>query len=289
MAKKFVRGITDVKNINKQDYDTNNVNDLLSDGEHNYIHRKKNKKEEYHNLTNNIKTIQTDNPDLLSVTNYNNTKNSATLHPHHDAQKEQVLNCTNNTITISHGENGTTQKTTVGVNTKKVLTHDNLVSNSQYVTLSHAENSDKTQITTDKLDSKISELETKVNQSSGGVNLPYVEFYGHSNAFLRTETTPLFDNVYNFYFFFNMYKGKTQASFDLTPDDVENFSSLFFDLSSDNTVNINGVVFTLDGQTLSATTNNATNHQFLTTFSTMGEKYDDDYDSGGDSGGGGFN
>lgn len=41
MAKKFVRGITDVKDITKQDFDTNNVNDFLSDGEYNYIHRKK--------------------------------------------------------------------------------------------------------------------------------------------------------------------------------------------------------------------------------------------------------
>ena len=57
MAKKFVRGITDVKTINNQDFDTNNVNDLLSDGQYNYIHRKKGKTEEYHNLTDNIKTL----------------------------------------------------------------------------------------------------------------------------------------------------------------------------------------------------------------------------------------
>ena len=41
MGKKIVRGITDIKTITKQGFDTNNVNDLLSDGEHNYIHRKK--------------------------------------------------------------------------------------------------------------------------------------------------------------------------------------------------------------------------------------------------------
>ena len=71
MAKKFVRGITDVKTINNQDFDTNNVNDLLSDGQYNYIHRKKGKNEEYHNLTDNIKTLSSDNTELLSVTNYN--------------------------------------------------------------------------------------------------------------------------------------------------------------------------------------------------------------------------
>ena len=126
MAKKIVRGITDVKTINNQDFDTNNVNDLLSDGQYNYIHRKKGKSEEYHNLTDNIKTISSDNTDLLTVTNNNKTTNSATLHPKHDAQKEQVLESTRNTITINHGTNGTDEKTTVDTNPQKVLEHEKL-------------------------------------------------------------------------------------------------------------------------------------------------------------------
>ena len=127
MAKKIVRGITDVKTITNQDFDTNNVNDLLSDGQYNYIHRKKGKNEEYHNLTDNIKTLSSDNTELLSVTNYNKTTNTATLHPKHDAQKEQLLESTRNTITINHGENGTDEKTTVDTNPQKVLEHDNLL------------------------------------------------------------------------------------------------------------------------------------------------------------------
>ena len=126
MAKKIVRGITDVKTINNQDFDTNNVNDLLSDGQYNYIHRKKGKNEEYHNLTDNIKTISSDNTELLSVTNYNKTTNTATLHPKHDKQKEQLLESTRNTVTIHHGENGTAEKTTVDTNPQKVLEHENL-------------------------------------------------------------------------------------------------------------------------------------------------------------------
>ena len=126
MAKKIVRGITDVKTINNQDYDTNNVNDLLSDGQYNYIHRKKGKNEEYHNLTDNIKTLSSDNTDLLTVTNNNKTTNTATLHPKHDAQKEQVLESTRSTIAINHGTNGTAEKTTVDTNPKKVLEHENL-------------------------------------------------------------------------------------------------------------------------------------------------------------------
>ena len=127
MAKKIVRGITDVKTITNQDFDTNNVNDLLSDGQYNYIHRKKGENEEYHNLTDNIKTISSDNTDLLTVTNNNKTTNTATLHPKHDAQKEQVLESTRDTISIHHGTNGTAEKTTVDTNPLKVLEHENLL------------------------------------------------------------------------------------------------------------------------------------------------------------------
>lgn len=126
MAKKIVRGITDVKTINNQDFDTNNVNDLLSDGQYSYIHRKKGKSEEYHNLTDNIKTISSDNTDLLAVTNNNKTNNTTTLHPKHDAQKEQVLQSTRNTVSIQHGTNSTPEKTNVDTNPEKVLEHTNL-------------------------------------------------------------------------------------------------------------------------------------------------------------------
>lgn len=51
MAKKFVRSITGIKDINHQDLSTNNVGDLLSDGKDIYVHRKNGAKEEYFNLT----------------------------------------------------------------------------------------------------------------------------------------------------------------------------------------------------------------------------------------------
>ena len=159
MAKKIVRGITDVKTINNQDFDTNNVNDLLSDGEYNYIHRKKRESEEYHNLTDNIKTISSDNTELLSVTNNNKTTNTATLHPKHDAQKEQVLESTRDTITINHGSNGTAEKTTVDTNPKKVLEHENLISDSEYITLNHQTDDATTHIQTAKLKEKLDDLQ----------------------------------------------------------------------------------------------------------------------------------
>ena len=164
MAKKIVRGITDVKTITNQDFDTNNVNDLLSDGQYNYIHRKKGKNEEYHNLTDNIKTISSDNTDLLSVTNNNKTTNTATLHPKHDAQKEQVLESTRNTIAINHGTNGTAEKTTVDTNPKKVLEHENLISDSEYITLEHQTAENTTHIKTAALKQQLDGFNNALQQ-----------------------------------------------------------------------------------------------------------------------------
>ena len=158
MAKKIVRGITDVKTINNQDFDTNNVNDLLSDSQYKYMHRKKEKTEEYHNLTDNIKTLSSDNTELLSVTNYNKTTNTATLHPKHDAQKEQVLESTRDTITIRHATNGTAEKTTVDTNPKKVLEHENLISDSEYITLEHQQGENATHIKTAALKQELQQL-----------------------------------------------------------------------------------------------------------------------------------
>ena len=172
MAKKFVRGITDVKTINNQDFDTNNVNDLLSDGQYNYIHRKKGKTEEYHNLTDNIKTISSDNTELLSVTNYNKTTNTATLHPKHDAQKEQVIESTRNTITINHGANGTAEKTTVDTNPQKVLEHENLISDSEYITLDHQTGENTTHIKTAPLKQELQQLhQTKQDVLTAGTGI----------------------------------------------------------------------------------------------------------------------
>ena len=172
MAKKIVRGITDVKTITNQDFDTNNVNDLLSDGQYNYIHRKKGKTEEYHNLTDNIKTISSDNTELLSVTNYNKTTNTATLHPKHDAQKEQLLESTRNTVTINHGTNGTAEKTTVDTNPLKVLEHENLISDSEYITLDHETDVNKTHIKTESLKQELQQLhQTKQDVLTAGTGI----------------------------------------------------------------------------------------------------------------------
>ena len=176
MAKKIVRGITDVKTINNQDFDTNNVNDLLSDGQYNYIHRKKGKTEEYHNLTDNIKTISSDNTELLSVTNYNKTTNTATLHPKHDAQKEQLLESTRDTITINHGTNGTAEKTNVDTNPQKVLEHENLLTINGISKVTEGNVTTIGLKTIDNYSADLNELTDTciVKPTNNAVNLPFV-------------------------------------------------------------------------------------------------------------------
>lgn len=123
MSKNFVREINNIDDITKQSYLTNKANDLLSTKKHNYIRKETN---DYHCLTDNLKTLTSTNTSLLSVTNNNGTTNKAVLHPKHDATKEQVLESTNKTINITHATNDSEEKTNVETNPQKVLEHDNL-------------------------------------------------------------------------------------------------------------------------------------------------------------------
>ena len=281
MAKKFVRGITDVKTITNQDFDTNNVNDLLSDGQYNYIHRKKGKNEEYHNLTDNIKTISSDNTELLSVTNYNKTTNTATLHPKHDAQKEQVLESTRNTITINHGTNGTAEKTTVDTNPQKVLEHENLIAGS-YLTKTSSGNT-----TTLKLsDDFVGIVNGKQNKltTSGSIGVSYnqllqlyswFETYNHGNGVLKTHVKTISKNNNinhtqdEFNFILKINQGSQNATFTLNEHDKNLFNSIITTYGVDGSVRINGCLFTLSDTTLTVSTDANTGSNYVITFSDI--------------------
>ena len=259
MAKKFVRGITDVKTINNQDFDTNNVNDLLSDGEYNYIHRKKGKNEEYHNLTDNIKTLYSDNTELLSVTNRNKTTNTAALHPKHDAQKEQVIESTRNTITINHGENDTAEKTTVDTNPQKVLEHGNLVSDSEYITLSHQTGENATHIKTVALKEKLDDLQQNkqdtLTAGDGitiqGQTISYSGTTSTIQSFVTANTLRAMKHVvtYEAYSFvtYSFYCYSTTGEYVLTGALKEQLEKYVF---ASNTISNGAISITNDGTTM---------------------------------------
>lgn len=359
MAKKFVRGITDIKEINKQDFDTNNVNDLLSDGEHNYIHRKKGKTEEYHNLTDNIKTISSSNTDLIEVTNNNTTNNTATLNPKHDGHKEQVLESTRNTITIAHGANGTTETTKVDTNPEKVLEHANLKTsygllkntsnNTSTLSLEYTRVPDGFDLNTllngkirssnllnapdptgwllvsafsegnytyqraiklvdsvnttyvrasvagvwgewreqvgDKsvINSLLSQKQnTLVNNASIGVAgtglrqlYALKQTYSVSDGVLKTHVKSLSVNTNinvaeeEFNFIVKLNKGVSSVNFTLNSHDTTKFSNIMATYGENNTVRISGCVFTLSGSTLTVSTTNNTNQNYVITFSDI--------------------
>lgn len=117
MAKKFVRGVTGVDDIESFDKTLTNVNDLISDGQNTYVHTKKGKVESYYNLTDNVKTIQS----------------------------------SGGTITVEKDENGTVNLKT---NPQKVLEHDSLTGNTNYVKIEHVSGENTTLINSNQISQK---------------------------------------------------------------------------------------------------------------------------------------
>ena len=282
MAKKIVRGITDVKTINNQDFDTNNVNDLLSDGQYNYIHRKKGENEEYHNLTDNIKTISSDNTELLSVTNNNKTTNTATLHPKHDAQKEQLLESTRDTVTIHHGTNGTAEKTTVDTNPQKVLEHENLIAGS-YLTKTSSGNTSTLKVSDDFVGIVNEKQNTLSSSGSIGVlsNNTLRQLYMSKREYhvdsgsLRTYVKLVSLNTdkdvaeEEYHFTLKIYQGSQDATFTLTGHDRTKFENIITTYGTGNAVRINGCLFTLSEKTLTVSTDANTGSNYIITFSDI--------------------
>ena len=281
MAKKFVRGITDVKTINNQDFDTNNVNDLLSDGQYNYIHRKKGKTEEYHNLTDNIKTISSDNTELLSVTNNNKTTNTATLSPKHDKQKEQLLESTRDTITINHGTNGTAEKTTVDTNPQKVLEHENLIAGS-YITKTTSANTSTLKVS----DDFVAIVNGKQNKLNGNTSIGFLnnelqqlyswfQEYNNDNAVLKTHVKSISNNTNlrraeeEFNFILKINQGSQNVTFTLNEHDKSNFNRIISAYGVGNSVRINDCLFTLSEASLTVETDANTGSNYVTTFSVI--------------------
>lgn len=125
MAKKFVRGVTGIEDIESYDKSLTNVNDLISDGKATYVHTKQGKNEKYVNITDKITSITSGDTGLIDVSMTGD--NNANLTPKHDAQKEQSLESTRGTVSIQKGGNGTSETTKVDTNPQKVLEHNNLL------------------------------------------------------------------------------------------------------------------------------------------------------------------
>ena len=72
MAKKFVRGVTGIEDIESYDKSLTNVNDLVSDGQNTYVHTKKGKTESYYNITNAVNQVKSSD-NTLTINKENDT------------------------------------------------------------------------------------------------------------------------------------------------------------------------------------------------------------------------
>lgn len=358
MAKKFVRGVTGVDNIESFDKTLTNVNDLISDGQNTYVHTKKGKNESYYNLTNSLKSVVSDNSDLITVAK-DNTTNTATIQPKHDAQKEQSLESTRNTITLQKGSNGTTTTTKVDTNPKKVLEHDNLLtdygirkttsenitklgieykivsdgfdlnglqngrvragnllnapkSNTWYFVSAFTEgsftiqdaitlvgNNNKTfrrlksdvgwgpwrEQVGDKsdIDDLLAQKQNKVQNTPSiglldtGLQQLYTlkQIYSVSGGLLKTHVKSISQNTSvstteeEFNFVVKINKGVPSVNFTLNTHNTTKFANIMKSYGENNTVNISGCVFTLNGSTLTVSTTNNTNQNYVVDFSDI--------------------
>ena len=107
MAKKFVRGVTGIEDIESYDKTLTNVNDILSDGQHTYVHTKKGQTESYYNLTDNVKTITSSGGTITVEKSNDGTVNLNTC-PNKDLEQDNLLtdygirkNTTGNTTKLS--------------------------------------------------------------------------------------------------------------------------------------------------------------------------------------------
>lgn len=122
MAKKFVRGVTGVDDIEKFDKSLTNVNDIISDGQNTYVHTKKGKNEIYYNITNAVNQVQSSD-DTLTITKENDTikiSNKSLATKQELAKSVNQVQSSDNTLTI------TKQNDTVTIANKTLATKQEL-------------------------------------------------------------------------------------------------------------------------------------------------------------------
>lgn len=282
MAKKFVRGVTGIEDIESFDKTLTNVNDILSDGQNTYVHTKKGKVESYYNLTDNLKEITSDDSDLITVTK-DVTTNTTTLHPKHDDHKEQVIESQDMTLTITPAANNTTGKTDVRVNPTKVLLQGQLEGKNG-ISVYHQEGwwGTEVRLSDDFVNTVNNKQNTITNNTSIGVNgsclqqlYTLKQTYNVTGGLLKTHVKSVSENTSvsiaeeEFNFIAKIEKGVPSVNFTLNEHDTSKFRNIITTYGQDNTVSISGCVFTLSGSTLTVSTTNNTDKNYVINFSDI--------------------
>lgn len=120
MAKKFVRGVTGVDDIETYDKTLTNVNDLISDGQNTYVHTKKGKNEFYYKVTDGVTSVNSTGGTITVEKSDDGTANLNT-NPQKVLEHDNLI-AGDGLTKVKSGDT-----TTLNVNTQKVLEHDNLL------------------------------------------------------------------------------------------------------------------------------------------------------------------
>lgn len=259
MAKKFVRGVTGVDDIESFDKTLTNVNDLISDGQNTYVHTKKGKVESYYNLTDNIKKVQANGE----------------------------------TITVEKSDDGTVNLKVSDKFTNRVTSLESDVDGLQNDYISNVNTStgyimaykSGNVITLNELN-MIALINTKQNTltnntsigvSGSGLQQLYAlkQTYNVSGGLLKThvkivaQNTSISSAEEEFNFIVKIDNGVSSVNFTLNEHDTTKFTKIMTTYGSNNTVRISGCVFTLSGSTLTVSTTNNTNQNYVITFSDI--------------------
>lgn len=323
MAKKFVRGVTGVDDIEKFDKTLTNVNDLISDGQNTYVHTKKGKNEFYYKVTDGVTSVnspggtitveKSDDGTVKLNTNPKKVLEHDNLQVDYGISKKTSGNTTKLGIEYTKVPDGFDLNTLTdgrvrGYNmtnapTSSTWYHVDTIGNSsnmiQKATLSVSQNTvtyirskinnvwgswreqagDKSVIDSllaDKQDALQSSLSIGVSNGRWLRQL-YTnnQTYTTSNGVLKThvksiaKNTSVDKNEEEFNFIVKINKGAETSTFNLNSDDKTKFTNIMSAYGSNNTVNISGCVFTLSGSTLTVSTTNNTNQNYVITFSDI--------------------
>lgn len=324
MAKKFVRGVTGVEDIEKFDKTLTNVNDIISDGQNTYVHTKKGKVESYYNLTDNVKQVKSTDG-LLKITKEDGTvsiANSGLATKEELATKQGSLtvgyglNLTGNKLNLLPsrvsgnvndmiegvyiGENLTNAPESgwfVYENFKMVIANNNYtIQRATKFKLTNDNNSYTTvyircldtnkwfpwtkQVTDESILS--TKQNTLTNNTSIGVNgsglqqlYAFKQTYNVAGGLLKTHVKSVSQNTSvstaeeEFNFILKINQGVSSVNFTINAKDTTKFSNIMSAYGNTNTVNISGCVFTLSGSSLTVSTSNNTNQNYVITFSDI--------------------
>lgn len=321
MAKKFVRGVTGVDDIEKFDKTLTNVNDLISDGQNTYVHTKKGKNEFYYKVTDGVTSVNSSGG-TISVNKSDDGTVNLDTNPKKVLENENLLTDYGISRTIS----GNTIK--LGLEYTQVLDGFDLnnylngrvrcgnflnapQANTWFLVSSHSDGNYSIQHATEAFNKNKKYIRLKINKVWGpwreqvgdksviddmlaqkqntitnntsiGLNgsglqqlYSLKQTYSVTGGLLKTHVKSVSQNTSvssveeEFNFIVKINQGISSVNFTLNTHDTTKFSNIMTAYGQNNTVRISGCVFTLSGSTLTVSTTNNTNQNYVITFSDI--------------------